>query len=463
MRKLSPVKIAALSALCIAFSMVLWASFKVIKPVPDWRQGELVVILPPADSLDQQFDQRLAELFAAYLGVKLKPLALHPHQVRNALARHQAHFSAIGMRSNEIDAFLKFGTPYQTVRERIVCAEDSPLLDDELKTRKIVVVAGSAEDAALRADRKKVPILSWQVTTHKMPNDLLESVALGDLDCTVANEEQIATMRNFYPDMEAGLNIATPAQLAWSFPSDSDPELYEKMKTFFEQIREDGSLYRLLEQYYGHNDRIVPFDATAFLTKANTVLPHYRKLFEEAAALTGIDWQLLAAMAYRESRWDPLATSATRVRGMMMLTEDTADRMNVSNRLDARESIMAGARYLQLLKEQLPLRIDEPDRTWLALAAYNQGMGHLEDARMLAQRFGLNPDSWVDVQKVMPRLSKLDISTTTKHGFARGGEAVIYVETVRLYHDILKRLLRDEYKLLHTPDYQFFLDPHQAH
>jgi membrane-bound lytic murein transglycosylase F len=148
---------------------------------------------------------------------------------------------------------------------------------------------------------------------------------------------------------------------------------------------------------------------------------------------------------------------------MMMLTEDTADRMNVSNRLDARESIMAGARYLQLLKEQLPLRIDEPDRTWLALAAYNQGMGHLEDARMLAQRHGLNADSWLDVQKVMPQLSQRNIAATTKHGFARGGEAVVFVETVRLYHDILKRLLRNEYKTLYTPDYQLFLDPRQAH
>ena len=183
-----------------------------------------------------------------------------------------------------------------------------------------------------------------------------------------------------------------------------DADLFAQMETFFERIEQDGTLDRLLERYYGHNERILPFDAAAFLAKTSTVLPHYRHLFEEAGALTGIDWQLLAAMAYRESHWDPLATSYTKVRGMMMLTEDTADRMNVSNRLDARESIMAGARYLQLLKEQLPLRIDEPDRTWLALAAYNQGMGHLEDARMLSQRYGLNPDAWIDVQKSMVKL-----------------------------------------------------------
>src|SRR3989338_9774435 len=127
-------------------------------------------------------------------------------------------------------------------------------------------------------------------------------------------------------------------------------------------------------------------DAASFISRRNTVLPRYRHLFEEASILTGEDWHLLAALAYQESQWDPLATSSTNVRGMMMLTEDTADRMKVKNRLDARESILAGAQYLALLREQMSDRILEPDRTWMALAAYNQGFGHLEDARILTER-----------------------------------------------------------------------------
>jgi membrane-bound lytic murein transglycosylase F len=181
-------------------------------------------------------------------------------------------------------------------------------------------------------------------------------------------------------------------------------------------------------------------DAAAFISGINTVLPHYRRMFEEAAALTGQDWRLLAALAYQESQWDPLATSYTNVRGMMMLTGDTADQMNVSNRLNAHESIIAGAEYLLLLKEQMPSRIPEPDRTWLALAAYNQGSSHLEDARILTHRAGLNPDSWSDVKKKMPLLSRSKYYRTLKHGYARGGEAVILVESIRSYYDMLKRL-----------------------
>jgi len=454
MHNFLPLKIAILTALCI----VLVIGFSVREPVPDWRSGEVVVILPPVDSLDQQFNRHLVELFAAELGVKLKTIELYPHQVPRALSDHEAHFSAIGVRSNEPDATQKFGVPYQAVSEEVVCSDEQPRKLVELSSRGIIVIAGSAQEAALRVATLNNSTLSWATVDKAKPGDLLEQVANGEIDCTVANEEQIAFMRNFHPGMNATFEIAEPSQLAWSFPADVDAELYEKMEKFFTRIEEDGTLDRLLDRFYGHSERIIPFDAAAFLNKTNTVLPHYRQMFQEASSLTGIEWQLLAAMAYRESHWNPLATSYTKVRGMMMLTEDTADRMKVSNRLDPRESIMAGARYLQLLKEQLPLRIDEPDRTWLALAAYNIGMAHLEDARILSQRYGLNPDLWVDVQKALVKLRNPVIAKTLKHGYARGGEAVVYVETVRLYHDMLMRISRDEYKQLLPPDYQIKLN-----
>jgi membrane-bound lytic murein transglycosylase F len=454
MRKGLIKKFSTLLSLC----MVLMLSFSMRQTVTDWHKDGLMVILPPEDSLDYQFNRQLAELFASQLGVKFRIMELYPYQIADAFSEHLAHFSAIGMRANEADPAVKFGVPFQIVNESVVCGGEQPKKLGDLNSRKIVVVKDSAEEAVLNLVQMSEPALNWSAINKAKPGDLLEEMSNGELDCTVANEEQIAYMRNFYPGMDVALDIGTPTQLAWSFPATVDAELYTKMEQFFARIEDDGTLELLLNRFYGHTDRLIPFDAAAFLTKANTILPRYRSMFEEAGALTGIEWQLLAAMSYRESRWNPLATSYTKVRGMMMLTEDTADRMNVSNRLDPRESIMAGARYLQLLKEQLPLRIEEPERTWLALAAYNQGMGHLEDARMLSQRYGLNPDQWIDVQKAMVKLHNPSIAKTLKHGYARGGEAVIFVETVRLYSDMLKRISRDEYRLLLPHDYQFKLN-----
>jgi membrane-bound lytic murein transglycosylase F len=113
--------------------------------------------------------------------------------------------------------------------------------------------------------------------------------------------------------------------------------------------------------------------------------------------------------------------------------------MGVTDRLDAKQNILAGARYLKILRDTLPERIPEPDRTWMALAAYNVGYGHLEDARILAQRRGLNADSWIELRKTLPLLARSDYYSTVRRGFARGGEAVILTENIRNYYDILVR------------------------
>jgi membrane-bound lytic murein transglycosylase F len=124
----------------------------------------------------------------------------------------------------------------------------------------------------------------------------------------------------------------------------------------------------------------------------------------------------------------------------MMLTEETAERLQIKDRLDARESILGGARYFALLKEALPARLPEPDRSYLALAAYNIGIGHLEDARILAQRANLNPDKWQDVRQVIPKLAEPDSFQSLKHGYARGGEAMQLVDNIRNYYDVLARM-----------------------
>ena len=156
--------------------------------------------------------------------------------------------------------------------------------------------------------------------------------------------------------------------------------------------------------------------------------------------MSGVDWRLIAAVGYQESHWDAAATSPTGVRGLMMLTEETADRLQIKNRLDARDSIVGGARYFALLREALPPRIPEPDRTFLALCAYNQGLGHLEDARIVAQSSKLNPDKWQDVRQGLTRLEDPATFQTLKHGYARGSEALQFVDSVRNYYDILVRL-----------------------
>jgi membrane-bound lytic murein transglycosylase F len=403
-----------------------------------WRE-ELTVIVSTENNVDSEFEFQLVNLFAEQMHVKIKLIPLPLNQVMPSIVTNKAHFAASGLRSNGSES-IRFGPSYQTVSEQAVCG-GAPLRRMEgLLKKNITVVAGSAQEAALHEAQKKFPALHWHVRPNQSAAQLLKEVAEGKLACTVANEEQLALARNYHPNLDSTLDIATPSMLAWAFAPDVDAELLAEAQKFFALIKQDGRLQRLLDRYYGLNKQLEPDDAAAFITKAQTVLPHIRSLFEEAATLTGMEWQLFAALAYQESHWDPLATSPTNVRGMMMLTEDTADRMGVTNRLNARQSIIGGAKYLLLLKEQLPPHINEPDRTWLALAAYNQGYGHLEDARVLTQQQGHNPDKWADVKKAMPLLTQPLYFEQTKHGYARGGEAVNLVEMVRMHHLMLNSL-----------------------
>ena len=406
-----------------------------------WREELTVIVVPDENSVDAEFELQLVNLFAEQIKVEIKFMPMSQHRVMESIIANKAHLAASGLRSNVSEsAGVRFGPSYQTLSEQAVCYDVSLRQMEGLFEKNIAVVAGSAQEVALQEARKEFPALRWHRRLKRSAAQLLEEVAEGKLECTVANKEQLALARNFHPDLNSALDVATPSKLAWAFAPDADADLLEEVQKFFTRIKKDGTLHRLLDRYYGHNERLKSGDAIAFLTKTRTVLPHYRSLFEEAATLTGMEWQLFAALAYQESHWNPLATSPTKVRGMMMLTENTADRMGVTNRLDARQSIIGGAKYLQLLKEQLPLRINEPDRTWLALAAYNQGYGHLEDARVLAQKQGHNPDKWTDVKRVMPLLSQPSYYKKTKYGYARGGEAVILVERVRMHHDMLNSL-----------------------
>jgi membrane-bound lytic murein transglycosylase F len=266
--------------------------------------------------------------------------------------------------------------------------------------------------------------------------------------------------RNFHPTIATAFSIGQPRKLAWAMPKDADPALVKKLDAFFGRIRRDATLTRLIDRYYGHLRRLTDADIAHFMSRVRTVLPLYRKHFHDAQDLTGIDWRLIAALGFQESHWDPNAVSPTGVRGLMMMQDDTAAQMGVKNLLDPRENILGGARYFAMMRDLLQ-RAPEPDRTWIALAAYNIGFGHLEDARSIARSLNLDPNVWVNMKRVLPLLMRPEHAAVTKFGYARGGEAVILTENVRQYFDILQRVepphrpafesLREEIALLPQP------------
>jgi len=227
--------------------------------------------------------------------------------------------------------------------------------------------------------------------------------------------------------------------MVWYFPpGDEYTALIERADAFLTALQEDGRLEQLREQHFGHNTVLSRVGSHVFARNIRSKLPAYSKLIRQVAEEYKLDWHLLAAIAYQESHWDPEATSPTGVRGMMMLTGPTAREMGVKDRLDPLQSLRGGARYLKNIRRRLPADIDEPDRTWLALAAYNIGLAHLEDARVLTEQRGGDPHLWSDVMETLPLLQKREHYRNTRYGYARGKEAANFVQNIRHYYSILQ-------------------------
>lgn len=421
--------------------------------------GELVVLtlrgptttqlLPKAGDVDGDaqtgFEHDLVTLFAHELGVAVKFRVMPSHtKLVEQLNANRAHIAAAGISPTpELRQKFAFGPAYKSVQYQIAYrnADKRPKSQADLGGLKLAVIAETPAHDIARELTGSVPTLALEVLPHAATADeQLKAVETKRADVALVDSFAFSVARRLHPELAAAFNVGREMRVAWAFSNAADYDLQQSVVRFFEKIRGNGTLARLMDRYYGHVNRIQPIDSEALLEKMQSELPKLRAHFHEAQRLTDIDWRVLAAVGYQESHWDPLATSPTGVRGLMMLTEDTADRMKVSNRLDARESIIGGAKYISLLRDTVPQRIPEPDRTWLALAAYNQGYGHLEDARILTARMGLNADSWLDVRKAYPKLREPEIYDTLKHGYCRGDEAVQFVENVRNYTDILVRL-----------------------
>jgi membrane-bound lytic murein transglycosylase F len=332
-----------------------------------------------------------------------------------------------------------FSQPYLQVTPQIIYrnGQRRPTRPEELIGKRILVLKGSSHAEQLATLQVQFPELAYEESSDVEVVDLLRMVDEGQIDLTLVDSNELAMNQVYFPNVRVAFDLGESHGLSWAVAPSNDNSLLDEINTFINRAHENGSLQRLKKRYYGHVDMLGYVGAYTFAKHLQQRLPRYEKNFREAAQTNQVDWRLLAAMGYQESLWEPTATSKTGVRGLMMLTLRTAQAMGVSNRLDPKQSIDGGAKYIVHVKNQLPESIKEPDRTWFALAAYNVGGGHLEDARKLTEAEGLNPNKWLDVQKILPRLSQKQWFSKTRYGYARGGEPVHFVRNIRRYYDIL--------------------------
>ena len=384
------------------------------------------------------FEYELAKKYAEFLGVELKMMpSYNLNELFRQLDKGDVDFLAAGLAiTDERRQHYHFAPSYDDVSQKLVFKQGNirPRKLADL-TGKLEVVAQSSHVESLAQLKLSNPELSWSSTSELDSEELLLRVLEDEIDYTIADSNTLAMNRRYYPEISIGFTVQQEQPLAWAISRKGDDSIFASTIEFFGQVHHDGTLLALDDKYYGHVEQFNYVDTRLFIQAVEKKLPKYRHLFEKYGQ--EMDWRLLAAISYQESHWEPHARSYTGVRGMMMLTLPTAKQMGIKSRLDAEQSVRGGAKYFKRMFDRMPARVPHPDRLWFALASYNVGLGHLNDARAITKKQGGDPDRWVEVKARLPLLKQKKYYKHTRYGYARGDEPVHYVENIRRYYDTL--------------------------
>ncbi len=451
-KKSTPVtwlKLASLTILCLA--LVAGAGCKQLAPQNELgiikARGELRVLIRNNATCYYEgpmgfagFEYELAKAFADHLGVKLVCVVTHDFkQMIPSLLRGDADLITAGFTDTEQRRRkVAFGPAYMEVQQQVVgrLGGPSPENVDDLIGNPLWVNAGTSYEERLRQLKQEHPGLSWMPVSGYETEEILEMVWQGIVPLTIADSNIVAINRRYYPQLRIHFAIEQGQRLAWALHPQHQ-HLLAAVERWFARPETADLLQRLKQHYYGHLKVFDYVDLVRYHNRVRHRLPRYRDHFEEAAEKHGLDWRLVAAQSYQESHWNPNAVSFTGVRGLMMLTQKTADTLGVTSRVDPRQSIEGGVRYLAQIHKRIGEDVSEPDRTYMALAAYNVGWGHLEDARMLAEKLEKDANSWQDVSATLPLLRQKKYYLSLPHGYARGTEPVRYVDRIKTYYGIL--------------------------
>lgn len=396
------------------------------------------------DGEPEGFEYELARAFARHLGVEAEFVVMGSgDELFEALEAGRGHIAAAGLTPGMArSSRLAVSPPYLKVRQQLVCNRHRrpPRKREHLPGRSILVAANSPYEARLRELAADLPGLAWTPVEGADTEELFERVAGGEADCTVAHSSIVLVSRRYHPELVVPFDLTDGQDLVWVFPA-GEGRLRRALESWFRRRETRELVVELVERFYAQVEAFDYVDLARFRRRIESRLPQYRRKFETVAEWHGLPWTLLAAVAYQESHWDPGAKSMTGVRGLMMLTLQTAEYLGIKNREDPAQSIAGGAKYLAGLLARVPESVTGRDRLWFALAAYNVGMGHMYDARRLARKFGRDPDKWTDLAKILPLLAREKYYTMkeVRHGRARGHEPVRYVKRVRHYMAILDR------------------------
>ena len=275
---------------------------------------------------------------------------------------------------------------------------------------------------------------------------LIQRVAQGDIDYTVANETIAELNRAYYGDIAIRPVLSVNQQIAWALRDDRAWEFVNVINAWLEEIKSAEEFQQIYDKYFTDRKGFAERRKEVNIEGQTEQLTQYDDLVKNAleSSPLGWDWRLLMAQMYQESKFKPQAQSWAGAQGLMQLMPATARQYDVSNITDPEENVKGALRFLVWLSDYWKDKIQDPQqRRRFILASYNAGHGHVEDARRLTEKYGGNKNNWEDVSKWLLRKAweKYYTDEVVKYGYARGEEPVAYVRLITQRFDQYKKLV----------------------
>jgi membrane-bound lytic murein transglycosylase F len=387
------------------------------------------------------FEYEMAQAFAEYLGVRMQVKVVDKWEdMVTALNDGSAAFIAAS--SPIIPKWqprVAFSDGYMEVAQQIITHRKNARIEsvEDLSGKTIDVRKGSVYQKRLLELKNQGIDLAIRLHDDLPTEELIQKVADGEISFTIANSNIILINQRSFPGAFSAGSINDRIRLGWAVNPKSN-ELLECINAFLKLIKKNGKFDAIYSKYYGDNHDFNYVDLKAFHRRVKARLSRYSPFIKVAAKKHGFDWRLIAAQMYQESHLNPWAKSRAGARGLMQIMPRTSKSLGVTDLFDPVQNINAGVQHLKNLYEHFD-KVKGEDRLLISLAAYNIGQGHIQDARNLAKKRGLDPNKWDSLTKTLPLLRYRKYYKNTKYGFCRGNEPIRYIKQIMIYYDVLKK------------------------
>lgn len=397
------------------------------------------------------FQYELSEQFAKSLGVELKVKVAR--NVKDLIRKLQAGEGdliayTLPVTKEWKDSLLYCGEDvitHQVVVQR-KGGRNKPLKDvTELIGKDIYVKPGKYHERLVNLDKE----LGGGIHIHLVrgdsvsAEDLIEQVAQGKIPYTVTDNDIARLNRTYYPNLDIDLAISFDQRSSWAVRKDC-PQL-AKAASEWHKANSTSPDYKASTKRYFEISKSTPH--TPILSLREGRISHYDDLFRKYAKEIGWDWRLLASLAYTESNFDTTAVSWAGAKGLMQLMPSTARAMGVppGKEQNAEESIKAAVKYIGKTAQSFK-NLPPEEQVKFVLASYNSGIGHVQDAMALAEKYGKDKNVWKDnVEKYILLKANEEYFTdpVCKNGYFRGTETYNFVREITARYEQYKKKIKE--------------------